>query len=174
MGIGAMVIAIVGVAGTLGAAVLTQRGADRTKRRELELTRAFQEAREQRELRRRCYSELHRDSRQFATALSTHLFVVRDRTTSDADIRALEDAKDLHRNCWSETLMVAPDSVIEPAGIVNTALTRVYAQVKRIEQGRPKPGETEVSAAEAQRALWPLIKTMREAMRRDLGITEDG
>ncbi|WP_418956875.1 hypothetical protein [Streptomyces tritici] len=172
MSIGAVVIAIVGVAGTLGAAVLTQRGADRTKRRELELSRALQEAREYRDLRRRCYSELHRDARQFATALSRHLFVMANRAPGEEDVRALEEAKDTHRNRWSETLMIAPDSVIEPGSVVNRALTRVYGQVKRLEQGNAEPGETAASAAEAQRALWPLIKDMREAMRRDLGITE--
>ncbi|WP_431676648.1 hypothetical protein [Kitasatospora sp. KL5] len=171
MDLGAVLIAITGVAGTLGGALLTQRGADRTKKRELEMGHAIQEARENRELRRRCYTELHRDARQFTTALSRHLYAVRDRAPGEEDIRALESAKDAHRDRWSETLMIAPDTVIGPANELNDALTRVYGQIKRLEQGTPRRGETLRSAAEAQHALWPLIRAAREAMRGDLGVT---
>ncbi|WP_229895944.1 hypothetical protein [Streptomyces cinerochromogenes] len=68
------------MAGTLGAALLTQRGADRAQKRELEMTHAILEARENRALRRSCYTQLHRDARQFATALSRHLYVTRSVT----------------------------------------------------------------------------------------------
>ncbi|ARF81561.1 hypothetical protein ACIG0C_24395 [Kitasatospora aureofaciens] len=171
MDVGAVLIAMTGVAGTLGAALLTQRGADRVKKRELEMSHAIQERRENRELRRRCYTELHRDARQFATALSRHLYVMRDRAPGDEDVQALERVKDAHRDRWSETLMIAPDTVIGPANKLNDALTRVYGQIKRIEQGNPRRGETLRSAAEGQHALWPLIRATREAMRADLGVT---
>ncbi|GGS55058.1 hypothetical protein GCM10010206_15990 [Streptomyces cinerochromogenes] len=69
--------------------------------------------------------------------------------------------------------MIAPDAVIVPAHELNEALTRVYGQVKRLEQGNPRPGETLRSAAEAQHALWSLAGAMREAMPRDLGVTTD-
>ncbi|MEU7278922.1 hypothetical protein AB0A69_09125 [Streptomyces sp. NPDC045431] len=173
MDVGAVLIAIAGVAGTLGGALLTQQGADRAKRRELEMAQALQEAREYRELRRSCYTQLHRDARQFATALSRHLYVMRDRTPGQEDVAALEGTKDAYRDRWSEALMIAPDGVIDPAREVNAALTRVYGQIKRLEQGNPQPGETLQSAAEAQHALWALIGVAREAMRRDLGIAAD-
>ncbi|MEV0241279.1 hypothetical protein AB0I06_15290 [Streptomyces sp. NPDC050674] len=172
MDVGAVVIAVAGVAGTLGGALLTQRGAEKAKRRELEMARDLQEARESRELRRSCYTALHRDARQFCTALSRHLYVLRDRTPGDEDVQALEVAKDTYRDRWSEALMIAPDGVITPAREVNGALNRVYGQVKRLEQGNPRPGETLRSAAEAQHGVWPLIGATREAMRRDLGVTE--
>ncbi|SMQ17018.1 hypothetical protein SAMN06272771_3400 [Streptomyces sp. Ag82_O1-12] len=173
MDVGAVLIAVAGVAGTLGGALLTQRGAERAKRRELEMAQDLQEARESRELRRGCYTELHRDARQFCTALSRHLYVLRDRAPGDEDVQALESAKDTYRDRWSEALMIAPDGVVVPARDVNGALNRVYGQVKRLEQGKPRPGETLRSAAEAQYGVWPLIAAMREAMRRDLGVTED-
>ncbi|MFJ9417953.1 hypothetical protein ACIRPT_27925 [Streptomyces sp. NPDC101227] len=173
MDVGAVLIAVAGVAGTLGGALLTQRGADRAKTRELEMAQALQDARESRELRRSCYSELHRDARQFGTALSRHLYVMRDGTPSDEDIHGLEATKDTYRDRWSASLMIAPDTVIGPAHEVNETLTSVYGQVKRLEQGNPRPGETLRSAAEAQHAVWSLIDAMREAMRRDLGVTGD-
>ncbi|MEV7028063.1 hypothetical protein [Kitasatospora sp. NPDC093558] len=170
MDIAGVAIAVTGVAGTLGGALLTQRGAERAKRRELEIGRGFQEARENLALRRECYTRLYRDARQFATALNRHLHVLRDRTPDESDVRALEEAKDAHRNHWSETLMVAPDAVIAPGDAANQALTRVYGMVKRLEQGDARPGESVRSAAEAQDELWPLIKTLRHAMRQDLGV----
>ncbi|MFJ6787682.1 hypothetical protein [Streptomyces angustmyceticus] len=173
MDVGAVLIAITGVAGTLGGALLTQRGADRAKKRELEMAHAIQDARDNRELRRSCYTQLHRESRQFATALSRHLYVLRDRTLGREDVSALEGVKDAYRDRWSEALMVAPDAVIVSASELNGALTGVYGQIKRLEQGNPRPGETLQSAAEAQHALWFLTGVMREAMRRDLGVTAD-
>lgn len=173
MDVGAVLIAVTGVAGTLGAALLTQRGADRAKKRELEMTHAIQEAKENRELRRSCYTQLHRDARQFTTALSRHLYLLRDRLPVEEEAAALEAAKDAYRDRWSETLMTAPDAVIVPAHDLSDALTGVYGQVKRLEQGNCRPGETLLSAAEAQHALWSSIRVMREAMRRDLGISAD-
>ncbi|MGN5381870.1 hypothetical protein ACQ4WX_46610 [Streptomyces lasalocidi] len=73
MVVGAVLIAVAGVAGTLGGALLSQQGAERAKRRELELARAIQETREGLALRRSTYTQLHGDARQFATALSRHL-----------------------------------------------------------------------------------------------------
>ncbi|WP_226966611.1 hypothetical protein [Streptomyces phaeolivaceus] len=170
MDLGAVLIAMAGVAGTLGAALLTQRGAERAKRRELEMAQAFEEARLHRELRRGCYAELHRDARQFATALSRHLYVLRDRTADTDDIQALEDTKDRYRDRWSEALMIAPDTVVLPGAEVNGALNRTYGQVERLEQGTSRPGESVAAAAEAQHALWGLIEALREAMRHDLGV----
>ncbi|GGN51407.1 hypothetical protein GCM10012285_41500 [Streptomyces kronopolitis] len=173
MDVGAVLISITGVAGTLGGALLTQRGADRAKKRELEMVHVIQDARDNRELRRSCYTQLHREARQFATALSRHLYVMRDRTLGQEDVSALEGTKDAYRDRWSEALMVAPDAVIVPAHELNEALTGIYGQIKRLEQGNPRPGETLQSAAEAQHALWPLISVTKEAMRRDLGVTAD-
>ncbi|MEV4430002.1 hypothetical protein ACN9M0_34710 [Streptomyces sp. R-07] len=173
MDVGAVLIAITGVAGTLGGALLTQRGADRAKKRELEMAHAIQEARENRELRRACYTQLHRDARQFTTALSRHLYVMRDRTPAQEDVSALEGTKDAYRDRWSEALMIAPDTVLAPAYELNGALTGVYGQIKRLEQGNPRPDETLQSAAEAQHALWSLIRVARDAMRRDLGVAAD-
>ncbi|MFJ5231367.1 hypothetical protein ACIQBJ_15895 [Kitasatospora sp. NPDC088391] len=173
MSLGTVAIAVTGVAGTLGGALLTQWGAERNKRRELELARAFQESRESAALRRDCYTRLYRDARQFATALNRHLHVLRERDPAEPDVRALEEAKDAHRNHWSETQMVAPDRVIVAGEAANHALTGVYAAVKRLEQGRARPDETLDSAAAAQRELWELIKAMRHAMRHDLGVSSE-
>ncbi|MEV7440452.1 hypothetical protein AB0O22_04745 [Streptomyces sp. NPDC091204] len=170
MEIGAMVIAVAGVAGTLGGALLTQRGAERAKRREIELVRAHDELRENRALRRTCYASLNRDARQFTTALNQHLHTLRERTVDTADRAALDAAKDAFRDRYSEAQMVAPDPVLAPATLVHHALTAVYGQVKRLERGAPAPGESMETAAEAQQEIWDPLRVMREAMRADLGV----
>uniref|UniRef100_A0AAU2JU41 Uncharacterized protein n=1 Tax=Streptomyces sp. NBC_00049 TaxID=2903617 RepID=A0AAU2JU41_9ACTN len=172
MEIGAVLIAMTGVVGTLGAALLTQRGAERAKRREIELLRVRDEARESHELRRSCYVELNRDSRQFTTALNRHLHVIRERAVEDADREALDAAKNAHRDRYSEAQMIAPDAVLERARVVNRALNEAYGQVKRLERGAPAPGETDGTAARAQHAVWEHIAAMRAAMRQDLGVDQ--
>ncbi|WP_371573448.1 hypothetical protein [Streptomyces sp. NBC_01314] len=165
-----MIIAVAGVAGTLGGSLLTQRGAERAKRREIELVRDHDEIRENRSLRRTCYVELNRDARQFTTALNRHLHVMRERAVGDADSDALDQAKDAHRDRYSEAQMIAPEEVLVRAGAVNRALNEVFGQVKRLERGAPGPGETMETAARAQSEVWDMLRTMRTAMRHDLGV----
>ncbi|MFF5707047.1 hypothetical protein ACFY7H_31865 [Streptomyces sp. NPDC012794] len=174
MDLNSVVIAVAGVAGTLGGALLTQRGSERARRREIELVHAKDEIRDSRSLRRACYAELNRDARQFTTALNRHLHVLGERGAQDADREALEVAKDAHRDRYSEAQMIAPDEVLATASAVNRALTTVYGQVKRLERGAPEAGETLEAAARAQYEIWDLLRTMRTAMRRDLGVSEDG
>ncbi|MFH7598590.1 hypothetical protein WDV06_26375 [Streptomyces racemochromogenes] len=171
MEIGAMVVAVVGVAGTLGASLLTQRGAERAKRREIELVRDHEEVRENLALRRACYAALNRDSRQYTTALNRHLHVMREQGVQDADREALDAAKAAHRDTYSEAQMIAPDAVLDPATAVNHALTLVYGQVKRLERGAPEAGETMETVSRAQQEIWDLLREMRAAMRVDLGVS---
>ncbi|MEW2417038.1 hypothetical protein AB0953_25360 [Streptomyces sp. NPDC046866] len=168
-----MIIAVAGVAGTLGGALLTQRGSQRAKRLEIELVREHEEVRENRSLRRACYAELNRDARQFTTALNRHLHVMRERGVDESDSDALEEAKNAHRDRYSEAQMIAPDEVLSRASAVNQALNKIYGQVKRLERGVPQPGETMETAAHAQYEVWELLRTLRTAMRQDLGVSQE-
>ncbi|MER5927216.1 hypothetical protein [Streptomyces mirabilis] len=173
MDLSSVIIAVAGVAGTLGGSLLTQRGSERAKRREIELIRDHEEIRENRSLRRTCYAELNRDARQFTTALSRHLHVMRERGAEDTDSAALDEAKNAHRDRYSEAQMIAPEEVLMRANVVNQALNRVYGQVKRLERGAPEPGETMETAAQAQYEVWDMLRTMRTAMRHDLGVAHE-
>ena len=168
-----VIIAVAGVAGTLGGSLLTQRGSERAKLREIELVREHEEIRESRSLRRTCYAELNRDARQFNTALNRHLHVMRERGAEDADSVALDEAKNAHRDRYSEAQMVAPGEVLVRASAVNQALNKVYGQVKRLERGAPRPGETTETAAQAQYEVWDMLRTMRTAMRHDLRVAHE-
>lgn len=138
MDLSSVIIAVAGVAGTLGGALLTQRGSERAKRLEIELVRDHEEAREARSLRRTCWPELNRDARQFNTALNRHLHVMRERGVEEANSDALDEAKNAHRDRYSEAQMIAPEEVLRRASVVNQALNKVYGQVKRLERGAPR------------------------------------
>lgn len=173
MELSSVIIAVAGVAGTLGGSLLTQRGSERAKLREIELVREHEEIRESRSLRRTCYAELNRDARQFNTALNRHLHVMRERGAEDADSVALDEAKNAHRDRYSEAQMIAPEEVLMRASAVNQALNKVYGQLKRLERGAPGPGETTETAAQAQNEVWDMLRTMRTAMRHDLGVSHE-
>ncbi|MFD0266547.1 hypothetical protein ACFVGY_08120 [Streptomyces sp. NPDC127106] len=177
MDIGAVVIAVAGMAGTLGGAFVTQRAAERGKRRELDLVRDQERTRDDLLLRRTCYVELNRDARQFTTALNHHLHLIRDGAVEDADRQALDEAKRAHRDRYSEAQMTAPDEVLARAGAVNQALTAVYGRVKRLERSQAAgdaAGDAADAVAAAQAQTWDLLRDMRAAMRRDLGVSPDG
>ncbi|MFF0190826.1 hypothetical protein [Streptomyces sp. NPDC005244] len=170
MDLGSVIIAVTGVAGTLGGSFVTQRTSERAKRREIELLQGHEAVRENRLLRRTCYTELNRDARQFTTALNHHLHVMRERRVEEADKEALDDAKRVHRDRHSEAQMIAPDRVLAHASEVNQALNKVYGQVKRLDRQEPEPGETMATAVEAQAEIWGMLRAMRSAMRQDLGV----
>ncbi|MEV7726344.1 hypothetical protein AB0P15_16560 [Streptomyces sp. NPDC087917] len=173
MDLSAVIIAVAGVAGTLGGSLLTQRTAERARRREMELARTQEEVREEHTLRRTSCVELNREARQFTTALGRHLHVMRERAVEDADRDALDGAKAGHRDRYSEAQMILPDGVLDRASAVNLALSAVYGTVKRLERGEPEPGETPEGAARAQYAIWGLLRSMRYVMRLDLGVRQE-
>ncbi|MEU6865855.1 hypothetical protein ABZ924_21805 [Streptomyces sp. NPDC046876] len=88
----------------------------------------------------------------------------------EADSDALEEAKNAHRDRYSEAQMIAPEEVLRRASAVNQALNTVYGQVKRLERDAPEPGETMETAAQAQPGIWEMLRTLRTAMRHDLGV----
>lgn len=98
---------------------------------------------------------------------------MRERGAEDADSVALDEAKNAHRDRYSEAQMIAPEEVLMRASAVNQALNKVYGQVKRLERGVPGPGETTETAAQAQYEVWGMLRTMRTAMRHDLGVSHE-
>ncbi|MFE0644940.1 hypothetical protein ACFW2Y_25510 [Streptomyces sp. NPDC058877] len=169
-----MIIAVAGVAGTLGGSLLTQRASERAKRREIELVRDHAEVRENLLLRRTCYVELNRDARQFTTALRQFLHAMQERRVEETDRAELDEAKRAHRDAYSQAQMIAPDEVLAPASEVNKALSGVYGQIKRLEREEPEPGETMNTAFRAQAEIWGLLRTLRTVMRHDLGAASVG
>ncbi|MFE4409801.1 hypothetical protein [Streptomyces sp. NPDC056821] len=173
----ALIIAVVGIIGTLSSALLTQRSANNSKIRELE--RADEQRREERlyqaqsaaiEARRTCCAALNTAARLYQTELTNYLHALNAGDLAAELGERVEEARLEHRARHSEAQMILPDPVLTSAGAVNGHLGRLYGVLKRLDFGNPEPGET-LAVAEAMRAAsWDLLAEMRAVMRRDLGV----
>ncbi|CAM5671078.1 hypothetical protein [Streptomyces atroolivaceus] len=188
----ALAVAIVGVVGTLGAALLTQRRADRLKRHELEVTtrqqredRAHaeqvrqQEARistrrELTDLRRACYISLNTAARQYQTAQINVMHALRAR--DDAETRTcaeqLEERRLAYRGSYAEAQMIVPAAVLRDTRAANEQLNSAYGLLKKMLAGS-HPDGGELSRLEVETEMsWALLSDLRAAMRSDLGVDE--
>ncbi|WP_158697857.1 hypothetical protein [Streptomyces prunicolor] len=173
----ALVIALVGIIGTLASALLTQRSASSNTLRELE--RADQQRREERghqtkqaivEARRSCYVALNIAARLYQTALTNYLIAIRSGAVTDEIRIDVDEMRRGHRARDAEAQMLVPDDVLIAAGKVNSHLSILYGILRRLDLGEPEPGETIEMAAELRVGTWELLAAMRTIMRRDLGI----
>lgn len=165
----ALLVAVVGVVGTLLSALLTQRAADRSRQREQERAERLRERRSAAEERRSCYVALNTVARQYLAALTDQVHAL----SRDGDLRParqrLTDARDLHRDVYAEAQMRLPEKVLGIASEVSHALSAVYGSLRRLDDGVPRPGDSPAAAKEDIDALWGRLREMRRAMRADLG-----
>ncbi|WP_274912098.1 hypothetical protein [Streptomyces sp. WZ-12] len=166
-GAGAPVVAAVGVVGTLLSALLTQRAAERSRRREQE--RAERARARETEERRACYVALNTATRQYLAAL-TDQFHALSRTEDPRVARQrLTEARDLHRDVYAEAQMRLPDPVLALAGEVTHALGTLYGRLRRLDEGSPRPGDSLDTVRGEVDALWERLRDLRRGMRADLG-----
>ncbi|WP_234544120.1 hypothetical protein [Streptomyces shenzhenensis] len=184
----ALFVALVGVGGTLGAAILTQSRADRTKRMEIEAVLA--QSREERrhaeelrqaerseqktqalvELRRSCYVSLNTASRQYMTAQVNLLHALQTGSGVDLCLEQLEASRTAQRDSYAEAEMVVPDEVLAAAAAAGHRLNAGYGQLKRMSATAPYDQE-ELSAFAADiNDCWSQLAVMQQRMRLDLGV----
>ncbi len=189
---GALAVALVGVVGTLGAALLTQSRADRLKRHELQAMarqqreeRAHaeqvrqQEAhvaarRELTDLRRACYISLNTTARQYQTAQVNLMHALRARDDVEIQVRAeqLEERRLALRDSYAEAQMIVPAPVLTDARAASRQLNDTYGLLKRMLTGS-HPGDGQLDALEIETEMsWALLSDLRAAMRSDLGVDE--
>ncbi|KPC78932.1 hypothetical protein [Streptomyces sp. NRRL S-4] len=186
-----LLIAIVGVGGTLGAALLTQNRADRTKR--MELQAAAEQRREERghaeallqaeqarqwqseslERRRACYIALNTASRQYLTEMTNYLYAVQGSHDVDTALKNLEASRLTFRDSYAEAQMVLPDAVLRGAGSVKGRLNSAYGTLRKY-GGEPTAYTVELAGMEAElhESVWPYLGELKQSMRADLGIDD--
>ncbi|MGI5352700.1 hypothetical protein ACQEU8_31640 [Streptomyces sp. CA-250714] len=174
-----IVIAVLGIGGTLAAAVITQRGADRARARELEHARQLQQdereyatRQAQLEARRTCYATLSAGTRDLANVMSKFLHALERREVTDELRSDLDRARREHRMRHAEAQMVLPDSVAEAASTANRHLGGLYGLLMRLDGGTAQQGENLAAARESMDKLWDPLWRMRHLMRVDLGVTD--
>ncbi|WP_416971958.1 hypothetical protein [Streptomyces sp. 4F14] len=175
----ALVVAVVGVAGTLLSGVLAHRGALRSTSMELEHARLEREAeraaterRENVEARRASYVQLNRAIREL------HLLLWQHREglaagTDDASAQTAEraDARRELREAYATAQLVVTDEVLQAAGRIVHQLNRVHTQLERHEQQSPGTREPLDALLERLQKASEGLYEVRQHMRRDLGIT---
>jgi hypothetical protein len=173
----ALIVAVVGVAGTLASALLTQTLSLRAKRTELDEQRR-QRFEERDETRRRTEFKDRRDScvalnmaaRRFRQALKNCVFEGIEEKGSE-----LEEARQEFTSRYGEAQMILSDAILNLASAANGQLAQAYGKVKA---GR-QPGATQLAASEQQELVKFLdhevqsaLRELRGAMRRDLGVAD--
>ncbi|MFJ4467874.1 hypothetical protein ACIP2X_10420 [Streptomyces sp. NPDC089424] len=188
-----LLVAIVGVLGTLCAALVTQVRADRVKRLEIDALRGqhaedrahdermraleLADAREQRaeahraEARARlraCYVTFNTAARQYQTAQISLLHGLRAGAGVDEHVEALEEARTLFRASYAEAQMLLPGPVLDNASTASRKLNDGYGALKRSLAQTPRTPVSSECEQQVQSA-WVVLAELRRTMRRDLG-----
>jgi len=181
-----VLVAILGVFGTLSSPLLGQRIAARARQQEFDLQRQqrleARDAARQREAfeeRRTIYARLNTAARHYTQELRAYLRMVRDGAVAAEGQDRLEKARQTYRDLYSDAQMIFPDKVLKAAVPVNTCLGDTYGMIKRLEAGKPRPEtadeppDTFESAHEyCSLTLYDLIDNLRQLMREDLGVSD--
>ncbi|WP_329468461.1 hypothetical protein [Streptomyces sp. NBC_01431] len=158
-------IAVVGVAGTLGAAVLTQSRADRARRMETQS--------ENLERRRTCYITLNTAARQYLTEMGNYLHALKRDEGVAASLEKLEAARMTYRDSYAEAQMVVPNAVLGASRAAKERLNHAYGDLKRYGT-EPSRYAEELANLERHlhREVWPSVGALRKSMRSDLGVDD--
>ena len=181
-----VLVAILGVVGTLSSPLLGQRIAARARQQEFDMqrqarleTRDAARQREEFEERRSIYARLNTAARHYTQELRAYLRIVRDGAVTAEERDRLERARQAYRDLYSDAQMIFSDNVLKAAVPVNTCLGDTYGMIKRLETGQPRPETADESSDTFERAheycsltLYDLIDNLRQLMREDLGVSD--
>ncbi|MEU3256003.1 hypothetical protein [Streptomyces sp. NPDC006997] len=176
-GLIALGAAVVGVAGTLLATVVSQRMLARVQAAQFdrEQRNAHTQWLRDQELadlsrRRDCYTAANAAYRRYRIALMNFLWAVHRAQATAVDRAAVEEARSGHHTAFAETQMIASADVLAELDLMTKAIAGAHARTMRLADGVPEPdGSFEQIHAE----LLMITKRwvgMRSAMRSDLGL----
>lgn len=146
----AVVVAVVGVMGTLGGTVLTQRSSLRDKRLELEARRDDAEAaralandertdqykRQHLAERTKLYADLNSAARTYRSRCQDHAINLSRAEKTPAEHQenlpeTIEQARATYRDLYARAQMVLDDRTLEVASTVNLCLSHSYSSLRR-------------------------------------------
>ncbi|MFJ8016776.1 hypothetical protein [Streptomyces sp. NPDC096339] len=178
-----LVIAFLGIVGTLASGLMTQQLAAKSKAKELDQSarqrvqeRQHETERVMMEAVRSCCVMLNTASLDFHSELNHFWHALRaGRVTGDVRAR-LDDARREHRARYAEAQMRVPDDVLAVVDGVHRRLNRIYGDLKRLDSEIPSGLEDDESLDGAHQqitGLWEQLTQMRRTMRRSIGVTQD-
>jgi hypothetical protein len=172
----AIVIAALGLLGTLAAAIISQLLSARARQADFEMQRSQQQGdyaheRHVAELatKKSCYIAMMTSSRSYRVELMNYLDMVKQQTVRPA---ARDDLENVRRACLAslgEAQIEASLKVLSTIDPVNSELAKAYHAINFLEAGRPEPNGSFEEIHESLTELWDQWGHMSTAMRHDLG-----
>lgn len=176
-GLIALGAAVVGVAGTLLATVVSQRMLARVQAAQFEREQQVAHTRWVREQevadlarRRECYAAANAAYRRYRIALMSFLWLVHRAPVTSAERAVVEEARGGHHAAFAEAQMIASAAVLAELDAMTQGIAEAYVRTMRLADGTPEPDGTFEEIHAELRALTARSDVMRSAMRADLGV----
>ncbi|WP_327252798.1 hypothetical protein [Streptomyces sp. NBC_01244] len=176
-GLIALGAAVVGVAGTLLATVLSQRMVARVQAAQFEREQQVDRTRWLREQelaelarRRECYAAANAAYRRYRIGLMSFLWLVHRSQVTPEERAALEEVRGGHHTVFAEAQMIASAAVLAELDTMTRGMTRAYARTMRLAEGAPAPDGSFEEIHARLLGLSAHADVMRSAMRADLGV----
>lgn len=179
-GITALIIAIVGVIGTLVAPIVSQRLSAHARREEFDIQRSHRQdeyVREQQEKvlanKRSCYVTMISAARRYRLELMSYLHAVNQGSVDNNARDRLEEARLVFNTSLAETQLTGTASVIEALEPIRKGMSVSYADIKNIEeQHAPESNSSFNEIRVFLLKLWDEWPQLYTAMREDLGVKD--
>lgn len=176
-GLIALGAAVVGVAGTLLATVVSQRMLARVQAAQFDREQHVSHTRWLRDQeltdlsrRRDCYTAANAAYRRYRISLMNFLWAVHQAQATAADRAAVEEARSAHHTAFAEAQMIASAGVLAELDLMTKVIAGAHARTMRLADGIPEPdGSFELIHAELLMITQRWVG-MRSAMRSDLGL----
>jgi hypothetical protein len=175
----ALIIAIVGVAGTLSASVISQILSARVTREELALQRSHRQEDYDRERleavltqKRDCYISITSSSRRYRVELMNYLFAIKRGPTDSETNGRLEDARIAFSVSFAEAQLTGSLPVLEAITSLRNGLRDGYRAIRELESEPSRPDGSFTEVQKFLLELWDTWPPLHAAMRTDLGVVD--
>jgi hypothetical protein len=170
-----LVVAAVGVAGTMGAPWLSARSQRADARDQEDRERgAREDKRRNREFenRRKFYAALNRSARSYRSAIRNYAWAVWRGDHTEDDLGEVQRAREIYKEHYSEAQMVLPQPTLEVAEAVNSWLGHGYKLIRSLKDCADPQGEVDEVLTWLRGPLKATVAVLRQALREDLGAVE--
>ncbi|MBB6345526.1 hypothetical protein FHU36_002035 [Nonomuraea muscovyensis] len=178
MDVTALLIAIVGILGTLASALLTQRNATRLKMLEIQSAERQRVAnyeiaaeQEAEKLRRSCFVAVNYALRNYYSTLQNHRRTLASRSPREGELARLEEIREASRAALAEAQMVAPEDILSIARDSASLLFDAYQTLACVDRDIKKDAHSRLEKADQiLNAASLSLSTLRASMRKNLGV----
>jgi hypothetical protein len=173
--LGGVAVALVTIAGTLGATALTQYTATRGKSLDAKIQQSAraEKRREAADIERRAiYAELNNSVRDYRAHGHDYLISLLGGARTE-DLDQLEKARKKYAGIYARAQMSLPDRVLIVARAVNDGLGHSYRAIHDIVEGSDRALECEKLHEWYDGPLLEAVDLLRAVLREDLGVTDD-